>query len=210
MKNIVIISANPKAQDASVSLQMADYAKQKLIEKYPEANIITHNLYDNPILDLNSNILSGNITESEQAIFASRAQHLEEFKNADLVVLSMPMWNWNYPPQFKLYMDSLWVARETFAYNENGDIVGLLTPNSKKVILIASMGGLNFYKGNDHGYTYFKDSMLALGLGHNDVKYVPVQGSAFLPQDGHSIAIGSEKALASGKELFDFTLSSIK
>lgn len=210
MKNIIIITANPKTVGASVSLQMGEYTQQKLQEKYPEATITTRNLYDNPIPDVNSNILNGNITQAEQEIFAKRGQHLEEFLAADLVVISTPMWNWNYPAQVKLYMDTLWVARTTFSYNENGDIFGLLKGGSKKVVIIASMGGLNHFKGNDHGYAYLKDSFTAIGIDNNDIKYVPVQGTAFVPQDGHSTAIGAEKALIDGKALLDFTLTTIK
>lgn len=210
MKNIIIITANPKTTGGSVSLQMAEYAYKQLSKKYSQAQINVQNLYDNPIKDINANILNANIGEEEQAIFSQRQEYLEDFLNADLVVLSMPMWNWNYPAQFKLYMDTLWVARKTFAYNQNGDIYGLVPGGSKKVLLIASMGGLNHFKGNDHGYAYLKDSLTAIGLNNNDIKYIPVQGTAFIPQDGHSQAIGAQKALEQGKILLDFTLTTIK
>lgn len=210
MKNIVIISANPKTKDQSISLQLAMYTKQKLETKYPNANIIEHNLYEDLILDLNSNILSGNIGLEEQEIFSKRQKHLDEFMKADLVVISTPMWNHNYPAQIKLYLDCLWVAKTTFAYDMHGEVNGLLTSGSKKIMLIATMGGLNFNKGNDYGYPYVKDTFLTIGLGLNDLKYIPVQGSAYVPQNGYSESIGFEKALASGKKQIDFALTSYK
>lgn len=209
MKNIVIITANPKTE-GSASLLAASYTEKKLLEKYPEANVVTHNLAFDNILELNQNLLSGVVNAEEQEIIASRQKHLEEFLNADLVVLSMPMWNHFYPAQFKLYIDSLWAAKTTFAYNASGDIYGLLEGSNKQVMIIASMGGLNSFKGNDFGYAYAKDTFISFGLKEAQIKYVPIQGTALLPQDGHSMSIGLDKAVEKGYELIDFTLSSYK
>ena len=72
------------------------------------------------------------------------------------------------------------------------------------------MGGMNYFKGNDYGYMWAKDSFLSFGLAEADIKYIPVQGTALMPQDGHSASIGMEKALLEAKRLVDFTLTSYK
>jgi FMN-dependent NADH-azoreductase len=82
---------------------------------------------------------------------------LDEFLNADIVVIGAPMYNFTVSSQLKAWIDRILVAGKTFSYGEAGPI-GLV--GGKRVIIAVSRGG---YYGpeapfaiNEHLETYLK------------------------------------------------------
>ncbi|MES2095213.1 MAG: NAD(P)H-dependent oxidoreductase [Pseudomonadota bacterium] len=63
---------------------------------------------------------------------------LDEFLDADVVVIGAPMYNFSLPSQLKAWIDRILVAGKTFSYGETGP-VGLAS--GKRVILAISRGG---------------------------------------------------------------------
>ncbi|NYT70579.1 FMN-dependent NADH-azoreductase [Pusillimonas noertemannii] len=63
---------------------------------------------------------------------------LQQFLNADIVVVGAPMYNFTIPSQLKAWIDRLAQAGRTFKYTENG-AVGLA--GGKRVIVASSRGG---------------------------------------------------------------------
>jgi len=82
---------------------------------------------------------------------------LDEFLDADTVVIGAPMYNFTVPSQLKAWIDRILVVGKTFRYGEAGP-VGLA--GGKRVILALSRGGLYGADapaaGAEHLETYLK------------------------------------------------------
>ncbi|HEU0309591.1 MAG TPA: NAD(P)H-dependent oxidoreductase [Sphingomicrobium sp.] len=90
------------------------------------------------------------------------ADVLEEFLDADTIVIGAPMYNFSVPSQLKAWIDRIAVAGKTFQYGANGP-EGLA--GGKRVIVAVSRGG--FYDaGNsfEHVEAYLKPMFNFLGI----------------------------------------------
>jgi FMN-dependent NADH-azoreductase len=67
------------------------------------------------------------------------AQILEEFLDADVVVIGTPMYNFGIPSQLKAWIDRIAVPGKAFRYTENGP-EGLA--GGKRVIVASARGGI--------------------------------------------------------------------
>ena len=74
----------------------------------------------------------------QKDVAASQAV-LDEFLDADIVVLGAPMYNFSIPSQLKAWIDRILIAGKTFRYGAAGP-EGLA--GSKRVIVAISRGGL--------------------------------------------------------------------
>ena len=105
---------------------------------------------------------------------------LDEFMNADTVVIGAPMYNFTLPSQLKAWLDRILVAGKTFRYTENGP-EGLA--GGKRVIVALSRGG--FYGENspaaglEHLETYLKGVFGFIGI---EPEFVHADGIAVGPE----------------------------
>jgi FMN-dependent NADH-azoreductase len=92
---------------------------------------------------------------------------IKEVQQSDVLVIGLPMYNFDVPLQFKAWMDRIARVGVTFKYTEQGP-VGLLA--NKKVIMLAARGGI--YAGTDNdSQTTHVTSLFAL-LGITDVEFI--------------------------------------
>jgi FMN-dependent NADH-azoreductase len=102
---------------------------------------------------------------------------LQEFLDADIVVVGAPMYNFSIPSQLKAWIDRLAVAGKTFRYTEKGP-EGLA--GGKKVIVASSRGG--FYGPDsqaaflDHQESYLRGVFGFFGI--TDVTFIRAEGVA--------------------------------
>ena len=106
---------------------------------------------------------------------------LDEFLDADVIVIGAPMYNFSVPSQLKAWIDRVAVRGRTFRYTENGP-VGLA--GGKKVIVASARGG--FY-GPDtpQAAIDFQEPYLTAVfgfLGITDVSFVRAEGVAVSPE----------------------------
>lgn len=88
-------------------------------------------------------------------------QLVAELKDADLVVISTPIYNFSVPASLKAWIDQIARARVTFQYTENGP-VGLLE-NKRAVIAVAS-GGTEIGSDYDFAVDYLKHILGFIGI----------------------------------------------
>ena len=88
------------------------------------------------------------------------------------------MWNLGFPPELKIYIDSVCVAGKTFTYTPTGP-VGLLTDKGKKCLHIHSSGGFHYGKTEDHSVPYLKSIMHFIGV--DDFEAIVVEGVDAFP-----------------------------
>ena len=101
---------------------------------------------------------------------------IEELKQADVIVMGLPMYNFGVPSTLKAYFDHIARAGITFRYTDKGPI-GMLT--GKKVIVFAARGGLYAGTSRDTQSLYVRNFLGFLGM--TDVEFVYAEGLAMGP-----------------------------
>ncbi len=122
---------------------------------------------------------------------------LDEFLQADTVVIGAPMYNFTLPSQLKAWIDRILVAGKTFRYTQNGP-EGLAS--GKRVIVGLARGG--FYDANspaaslEHLETYLRGVFNFIGI---EPEFVVADGLAIGPEQREtsiSQALGETVRLA--------------
>lgn len=96
---------------------------------------------------------------------------VSEMKQADVLVMSVPIYNFGVPAAFKAWIDQIARARETFQYTDRGP-VGLLSLSA--CYLIVTSGGTPIESSSDYvtGYIRFLFSF----LGIRDIEVIACDG----------------------------------
>jgi len=195
MEKLLVINAHPKVDDASsVSLQVL----RRFLEAYrklaPEAPIEQIDLYREFLPGIDRIVLSAwgkmglirgvspaanqGLTAEEHRLAARMEEILRQFKSARKYVIAMPLHNFNVPSKLKDYMDNILIAKETFAYTENG-AVGLLT-DGRSVLVIQSSDGIytnnNWFTEVEYSHKYLKSMFDFMGV--KNYRIIRAQGNA--------------------------------
>jgi len=119
----------------------------------------------------------GSLTGADPAEAADAQCVLQEFLDADVIVIGAPMYNFGVPSTLKAWIDRVLVAGKTFRYTESGP-QGLA--GGKKVIIASSRGGAHQESGGDFQESYLR---FVLGfVGVTDIETVRAEGLAMSPQ----------------------------
>lgn len=100
-------------------------------------------------------------TAEQQALASQSDQLIERVKQADAIVLGVPMYNFGVPSQLKALFDRIARAGLTFKYTEHGP-VGLL--ENKPVVIFATRGGIYQGTGADNQTPYLEQFFQFIGL----------------------------------------------
>ena len=152
--------------------------------RHPGAKIVERDVAAaEPVPHLNAERFGSFITKPEER---SAAQHavvaysdtlINELRQADVIVLGLPMYNFGVPSQLKAYFDHIARAGVTFKYTEKGP-VGQIT--GKKVYVFAARGGVHAGTPIDTQTSYVRDFLRFLGM--DDVEFVYAEGLAISPE----------------------------
>ena len=181
--------------DNGQSSRLANQFVAAFRARIPNAKIVVRNVAAaDPVPHLNAERFGAFITQAEQrsaeqhAVVAYSDKLIDELKQADVIVLGLPMYNFGVPSQLKAYFDHVARAGVTFKYTDNGP-VGQLT--GKKVYVFAARGGLYVGTPLDTQTSYVRDFLRFLGMA--DVEFVYAEGLAISPQSKEA---GLAKAVA--------------
>lgn len=122
-------------------------------------------------------------TAEQQVVLDFSDQLINELKQADLLVLGLPLYNFGVPSVLKAYIDHIARAGSTFTYTEKGP-VGLLT--GKKAIIFATRGGKYAGTPLDTQSDYVRSFLAFIGI--TDVEFVYAEGLA-MGDEGKQAAI---------------------
>lgn len=145
MTHILRVDASMRTQ-GSVTRELADKLVTKLSANSPtnSATTVTERDLANGIDLVDEAWINANFTDpaersSEQkAALAASDTLVNELREADVVVITAPVYNFHVPAALKAWIDMVARARETFRYTENGP-EGLLT--GKKAYVVVASGG---------------------------------------------------------------------
>jgi FMN-dependent NADH-azoreductase len=169
----------------SVSRQLSAAVVEAVTRAAPSATVISRDLDADPVPHLDSQSLGGD------------AAVLQEFLDADVVVIGAPMYNLGIPSQLKAWFDRILVAGKTFRYTADGP-QGLA--GGKTVVIASARGGI-FTPGTPQAGLDFHEPYLRTlfrFIGIDDVTIVRAEGVAISPE--HRTA-AIDAALASVRSL---------
>lgn len=134
---ILIINAHPDYANAEhYSIQLLNYAKSLL----PDAEVLE--LYNSYIPRIDTDMFAawnGSTEEKPAAAIKRQGELVDQFLNADVVLIFCPLHNFGVTSGLKDYFDNIIIAGKTFKYVSGGGSVGLLD-NSKKIAYIQAAG----------------------------------------------------------------------
>jgi FMN-dependent NADH-azoreductase len=148
-------------------------------EGNPGARVIVRDIGAEPIPHLTAERFQSFLakpearTAEQQAVAGFSDALIEELRQADVIVLGLPMYNFGVPSTLKAYFDHVARSGVTFKYTEKGP-QGLVT--GKKVYVFAARGGLYAGTPLDTQTSYVRDFLRFLGM--DDVEFVYAEGLA--------------------------------
>jgi FMN-dependent NADH-azoreductase len=127
----------------SASRQLSAAMADQLVKTRPGLEVVYRDLTAEPLSHLSDEHLAaaqGAVPESPviQKDMAASQAVLNEFLDADTVVIGAPMYNFTIPSQLKAWIDRIVVAGKTFRYGAAGP-EGLA--GNKHVVIAVSRGG---------------------------------------------------------------------
>ena len=139
----------------------------------PGLQVTYRDLAADPLPHLSGGSLAG--ADPSEAADAERV--MQEFLEADVVVVGAPMYNFGVPSTLKAWIDRVAIAGKTFRYTEAGP-QGLA--GGKKVVIASSRGGFHQHNGADFQEAYLRQVFGFLGV--TDIEVVRAEGLAISPQ----------------------------
>jgi FMN-dependent NADH-azoreductase len=156
------------------SSQLADQFVTAWQANEPDAQVIVRDLAHDAIPHLDAQRVLAFFAQPEtrtpeqQAYVAESDALIEEIKQARIIVIGLPMYNFGIPSTLKAYFDQIARAGVTFRYTENGP-EGLLT--GKKVYVFAARGGIYAGTPLDSQTNYVRDFLGFLGIDNTEFVY---------------------------------------
>lgn len=140
--------------DHGVSSQLSAALVQRWLAANPGGRVIRRDLGSEPLPHLDAARITAlstpaqDHTPEQAAVVAQSDRLIEEWRDADYVVMGVPLYNFGIPSQLKSYFDHIARAKVTFQYRANGP-EGLL--KDRPTVVLASRGG--YYRTRQAGGT---------------------------------------------------------
>ena len=167
--NILNLISSPRGTE-SFSIKLGNAVVEKLQQAYPGSTVKTKDLTQKPFPHLEEVHLQSFFTpaESRSPELIEAVKHsdvaIAELRAADIIVIGVPIYNFNIPSTLKSWIDHIARAGETFSYSEKGP-EGLV--KNKKVYLAIASGAVfseGPYKAYDFSEPYLRGVLGFLGM----------------------------------------------
>jgi len=173
--NVLRIESSIKPQGA-VSTKLMD----EIIEKLGDTTVTTRNVSTTPVIDANwlgaVFAPSDARDDAQQEIAAYSDSLINEIQANDVLVIGVPVYNFNIPARLKNWIDQIARVGVTFQYTETGP-QGLI--QGKRAILAFSSDGTAAGSDIDFAERYMRHILGFIGI--TDVTSVTAQQIAFDP-----------------------------
>lgn len=214
--NVLHVCANPKPTEESVSKQLAAAFFGKLIDLKPEVELINVDLYDEkppfysyelykrvwyPVFDE-----TYEPSKVEQMAMNYAEKQAEAFNAADVLVLTMPMWNYSVPAIMKAWIDQVLCPGLTFEISKEAGVKGL--HKIKSIVLLVSSGGV--YKEDDDRDALSRQVRHAfafLGIENLQIVWAEGQNPLFFDNCEENKEIAIEAASEAAEDIAELDLT---
>jgi FMN-dependent NADH-azoreductase len=120
---------------ASASRELTAAVVRQLLADSPHVEVIYRDLDAQPL----PHLTAASLAKSDPAEVELAQRVMQEFLDADVLVIGAPMYNFSLPSTLKAWIDRIAVAGVTFRYTANGP-EGLA--GGKRVIVASTRGGV--------------------------------------------------------------------
>jgi FMN-dependent NADH-azoreductase len=175
IQNILKIDASASGP-LSVTRELTSKILEKVRAETPEGKTVTRDLSQEPALPfLSPDLVAAFFTPSNERSDEQRQQLntsdalLKELKQADTIIMGVPMYNFSVPAVLKAYIDQIARVGETFKYTDQGP-VGLL--EHKKALVAIATGGTPIGSSYDFVKPYLETVLGFIGI--TDVQFVVI------------------------------------
>ena len=181
MKKILHIISSPRG-DASLSIKLGNAVVEKIQTAYPGSTLKETNLVNQQFPHLEEAHIASFYTPAENrtpenlVAIKHSEDAISEIQDADIIVIGVPIYNFNIHSTLKAWIDHIVRRGVTFKYDENGP-QGLLS--GKKVYLALASGGVfseGPMAGFDFAVPYLKHMLGFIGL--TDITVFRVEGTS--------------------------------
>ena len=181
----VLIIDSAATGEASVSRKLTHEFAEQLSRRQPNVRIVHRDIGSHPVPHLTAETVGAirgaeaNTAEAREAVALSD-RLIAEVKDADVLVIGAPMYNFGIPSTLKAWFDHILRAGITFRYSEAGP-EGLV--KGKKAIVVEARAGL-YSEGPAMGMDSQEPHLRTLlgFMGVSDVTYVRAEKLAFGPE----------------------------
>ncbi|WP_276481552.1 FMN-dependent NADH-azoreductase [Paraflavitalea pollutisoli] len=181
MKKLLHVTSSARGAQ-SYSRRLSQAIVQKLMERQDIDTVVERDLVKTPPPYLDESLIGEfykyvtDIQADDQVLTYANAA-LGELKQADIIVLSTPMYNLGVSALLKAWIDQLVRVGLTYRFNADGTRTGLLA--DKTVYLAIASGGRAAYMPDGYEFieSYIK-AVFSTYLGITDVYTYRVEGTA--------------------------------
>ena len=139
--NVLVVKANNRPD--GISTKMYD----TFMENLQGVNVTTFDVFAEDMPSFGQDLFNAfgkvqngeELTNIESRLLAAKQKAMDALTAADVVVFAFPLWNLTIPATLQTFIDYVFQSGYTFKYNENGQLVGLMT--DKKAIILNARGG---------------------------------------------------------------------
>ena len=125
-------------------------------------------------------------SEAELEALKISDAYISELREADVIVLASPMYNWSIPSVLKAYIDQVVRVNETFKFNPvnmQDPYTGLL--ENKTLFLLLSRGEPGYEKGDYNEHLNFQSTYLKTVfnmMGISNIHMIAINGVSYGPE----------------------------
>ena len=188
MPTLLRLDTSPRVQ-GSHSRNVGDYLEQKWLEKHPEYTVVRRDLGVNPppiplddLIKAHFAAAKGDVTPEQHKVLELSEELTEEYINSDVLLVTVPMYNFGPPASYKAWMDSIVRKDVFFGQDENAELVPLLSP--EKRIFITAAYGIPFTGSPLAHLDTMKTHMTAVfeicGIPADRIHYISAEGTSFI------------------------------
>jgi FMN-dependent NADH-azoreductase len=129
-------------------------------------------------------------SEQENEALKVSNSYISELREADVIVIGSPMYNWFIPSTLKAYIDQIVRVNETFIFDPSNmqyPYVGLL--KNKTLFLLLSRGDQGYEKGGYNEHINFQDPYLKTVfniMGFENIHVIAINGISYGPKKAQS------------------------
>jgi FMN-dependent NADH-azoreductase len=192
MKKVLVINSSArtlKSQSRKLTEVFIDHWKSI----HPDAIISFRELGNTDVPHVTENWIAAafkpEAKRSEEEIEALKTSdaYISELREADVIVLGAPMYNWSIPSALKAYIDQIMRVNETWKFdptNIQNLYTGLL--ENKTLFLLLSRGTQGYEKGEYHQHLNFQSTYLKTVfniIGISDIHVIAINGESLDPEN---------------------------